>query len=120
MPNLNITAIVVVIAICIGFGALGSLPITDSLKVWFPTLKKPRFQIPIGIFALIGVIVYVVDGIVHYRLIELLHVPQGQLVSIVALLVVMAFNELWNIAFFRLRSTLVQLGLNSPRVRMLI
>ena len=105
--NLNFITLGIVIIVCISFAAAGSMLGGDSLKNWYPTLKKPRFQIPIVWFALVGFVVYIIDAVIFYRLIAFLQNPQGKVVSITALLMVMALNECWNIAFFRLQNTLV-------------
>ena len=107
IANLNFSTLGMVIIVCISFATAGSLLVGNSLKNWYPTLKKPRFQIPIIWFALVGLVVYILDAAIFYRLIAFLQNPQGKVISITALLVVMAFNECWNIAFFRLQNTLV-------------
>jgi len=95
-----------VVVVCVAMAVLGGLLAGNALKTWFANLVKPRFQIPMWLFYIVGAIVYIMDGIILYRLIEFVQVPQAKVVAITALLVVMLFNELWNYAFFGLRSTL--------------
>jgi len=107
LTSLNFTSLSIVVIVCISFAIAGSLLVGNSLKSWYPILKKPRFQIPIICFALVGFVVYIIDAVIFYRLITFLQNPQGKIISITALLLVMAFNEGWNIAFFQLQNTLV-------------
>lgn len=107
MTNFNFVTLAVVVVICLGFAAAGSIPVSESLKTWFPSLAKPPFQIPMTAFVLAGALGYVMDGLILYRLIEFVQSPAGKVITITGMLVVMAYNELWNIAFFRLRNTLV-------------
>ncbi|MFL5725505.1 MAG: tryptophan-rich sensory protein, partial [Chloroflexota bacterium] len=52
----------------------------------------------------VGLIFYAVEAIVAYRLIERLDATPTTLLVLVALAVVMLYNELWNAVLFRLRS----------------
>ena len=36
---------------------------------WFPTLHKPRFQLPLWAFVGVGIIVYIFDAVIAYRLV---------------------------------------------------
>ena len=83
---------------------LGTVLAGDALRTWYPALQKGRIEIPIALFAVIGLVVYVVEAIVAYRLIERLEATPTAILVLVALVVVMLYNELWNAALFRLRS----------------
>ena len=83
---------------------LGTLLAGDAVRTWYPTLQKGRIEIPIALFAVIGLVVYVVEAVVAYRLIERLDATPTATLVLVALVVVMLYNELWNAALFRLRS----------------
>jgi tryptophan-rich sensory protein len=69
-----------------------------------PGLRKGRIETPISLFAVVGLLVYVVEAIVAYRLLERLDTAPTTRLVLVALVVVMLYNELWNAALFRLRS----------------
>jgi tryptophan-rich sensory protein len=83
---------------------LGTVLAGDAVRTWYPTLRKGRIEIPIALFAVVGVVFYVVEAIVAYRLIERLDASPATMLVLVALVVVMLYNELWNAALFRLRS----------------
>jgi len=93
-----------VVAVCVGMAALGTLLAGNALKTWYPTLVKPWFQIPLPLFIGIGLVGYVLDAVILYRLGGLLGTESLVAIAIVAMLVVMLYNELWNAALFRLRS----------------
>ena len=70
----------------------------DSLR-WFRGLRAPRMQIPMSAFGVVGATYYVQLGIVLHRAQR----NDDRLVRRLALLV-LAGNELWNVAFFGRRS----------------
>jgi benzodiazapine receptor len=70
----------------------------DALR-WFNGLRRPRMQIPLSAFVCVGVVYYVQLGVVLYRA----HHHGDRTVRHRALLV-LAGNELWNVAFFGRRS----------------
>jgi tryptophan-rich sensory protein len=83
---------------------LGTVLAGDAVRSWYPALRKGRIEIPIALFAVLGLLFYVVEAIVAYRLIERLDATSTATLVLVALVVVMLYNELWNAALFRLRS----------------
>jgi len=70
----------------------------DSLR-WFRHLRQPRLQLPLPAFGLVGVIYYVQLGKVLYRA----YLNDDAQVRRRAL-IVLAGNELWNVAFLGRRS----------------
>jgi tryptophan-rich sensory protein len=83
---------------------LGTVLAGNAVRTWYPTLTKTRIEIPITLFALVGLVFYVVEGVVAYRLLERVETHAATPLVLVALAVVMLYNELWNGALFRLRS----------------
>ncbi len=106
MSTLNFTALAVAIVICLAMALLGGILTGNSLKVWYVGLVKPRWQIPLWAFVTIGMIGYVMDAVILYRLLSAVSDPAGKVVALTAMIIVMLYNELWNYAFFGLRSTL--------------
>jgi tryptophan-rich sensory protein len=100
------TALFVAAGICLGMAALGSATTGSGLRTWYPTIHHPRFEPPLWGFALIGIVVYILDGVVLYRLLTVVDDRANQVVAITTLVVVMLYNELWNAVLFRLRSPL--------------
>ncbi len=84
---------------------LGTLLAGSALKEWFVRLNTPRWQLPMWAFISTGVVGYVLDGVILYRLLTVLQDAGGRVVALTALIVVMLYNELWNYAFIGLRST---------------
>ena len=83
---------------------LGTVLAGNAVKTWYPTLTKGRIEIPLPVFAFVGLVFYVVQAIVGYRLLERLEGSQTTALTLFALVVVMLYNELWNGALFRLHS----------------
>ena len=96
------------LAIVVGWtvlmAVLGTVLAGNAVRTWYPSLRKGRIEIPIALFAVVGLICYVLEVIVGYRLLGLVEGSSTVLLTLVALVVVMLYNELWNAALFRLRS----------------
>jgi benzodiazapine receptor len=109
MFDVEVVPLVVAVAVCLAAAVLGNVWVGDALKTWYPGLVKPRLLIPLWAFIVVGVTVYVIEGVVLYRLLVYVESPQGKVVTVTALVVLMVYNEAWNYAFFGLRSTLAAL-----------
>ena len=107
MASLQIPIVALTATICIGMALLGGILAGDALKSWYPRLAKPWFQVPLWAFIGVGIIGYFMDGIILYRLLAYVPSGSGKVISVSMMLIVMLYNELWNGAFFRLRSTFV-------------
>src|SRR5574337_465399 len=102
MPTLDLSAVTVAIAVCVALAILGSRLTGNSLKGWYADLVKPRWQIPLGAFVGIGIVGYIMDAVILYRLLTAILDPVNQAVALTAMLIVMLYNELWNYALFGL------------------
>lgn len=102
---LNGPALTATVVLCLAMALLGALLTGNQLTGWFAGLRTPRWQLPLGAFIGVGVVVYALDAVIAYRLLTVVHDPGGRVVALAALVVVMLYNELWNYAFFGLRST---------------
>jgi tryptophan-rich sensory protein len=100
----NLIALAIAVGASLGMAVLGTVLAGDSLKTWYPTIRHPRFEPPLWGFVLVGLIVYVIDAIILYRLFAVVGDSGIRVSAIGALLVVMLGNELWNALLFRLRS----------------
>jgi translocator protein len=94
----------IVVVWTVAMAILGTVLAGSAVRTWYPTIAKGRIEIPIALFAVVGLVFYVVDVIVGYRLLGLVDTDQTFVLVLVALVVVMLYNELWNAALFRLRS----------------
>lgn len=90
--------------LCLFLAVLGNVWVGDALKTWYPTLIKPRLLVPLWAFVAVGIAVYLIEGIVCYRLLVYVTESQNQIVAITALLVLMIYNEAWNYVFFSMRN----------------
>jgi tryptophan-rich sensory protein len=101
--------LLVSIAVCLLLAVVGNAWTGDALQTWYPKLVKPRLLVPLWAFIAVGVAVYIVEGVILYRLLVHVGSPEAKLVSVTALLAVMIYNEAWNYAFLGMRSTLAAL-----------
>ena len=101
------TPLAYAVGLCAAVAVLEGLLTGGGLKDWYPGLRKPRWQIPLWASVLVGLIVYVIDGFVAYRILTAVPSAGDRAVALTALVVVMVLNALWNYAFFEYRSTLV-------------
>jgi translocator protein len=79
---------------------LGNVLVGRESQRWFRALRQPRFAVPFPVFVLVGGVYYLLLGVVRYRALERQNVSAARLG-----LIVLALNELWNLAFFAPRST---------------
>ncbi len=68
MLSFNLPALFVSLVITIVMAILGGLLTGNQLTQGFPTLQKPRFQLPLWAFISVGIVVYLLDTIIAYRL----------------------------------------------------
>lgn len=71
----------------------------ESLR-WFRELREPRLAVPLPAFVVVGGVYYLLLGVVRYRALQ-----REDAIAARLGLVVLALNELWNVAFFGRRST---------------
>jgi tryptophan-rich sensory protein len=106
MPTLNVPALLFAVALSLGMAIVGGLLTGNQLTQWFATLRKPRFQLPLWGFVCVGLFGYIVDSIIAYRLLTVVPEQSARIIALTALIVVMLYNELWNIVLFRWHNTL--------------
>ena len=104
LEGIDLTRLAAVVAWTIVMAVLGTVIAGTAVRTWYPSLAKGRIEIPLGLFAIVGLVFYVFEVVVGYRLLERLDDTPMSVVVVFALVVVMLYNELWNGALFRLRS----------------
>lgn len=97
--------LVLAVILPILFAVVGGLLAGNAVKDWYPILKKPAYSISIPVFMVVGFIYYIICGFILYRL--LTQTGSERTLSLVLLLGMMAFNEIWNYLFFGLKSPLI-------------
>lgn len=105
MPPLNVPSLLVALALSLGMAILGGVFTGNQLTQWFATLQKPRLQLPLWAFISVGIIVYLFDTVIAYRLLTAVPDQIDRTIALTALVVVMLYNELWNIVLFRWQNT---------------
>lgn len=91
--------LVAAIGSVLGAAVVGNSCITKDDLAWMGALNRPRLQISLPAFATVGLIYYLLLGIVIYRACDRRDTKATRLA-----LVVLVLNEVWNLAFFRFRS----------------
>ena len=79
---------------------LGNAFVGRESQRWFRELNQPKLAIPMPAFVAVAGVYYAQLGVVRYRAVARNDVHAARLA-----LVVLALNELWNVAFFGSRST---------------
>jgi hypothetical protein len=67
-----------------GYGNHGRSAHRQSTDAMVPTLKKPRFQLPLWAFISVGIIVYIFDTVIAYRLLTLVVDQSDRLIALTA------------------------------------
>ncbi|NHN26700.1 tryptophan-rich sensory protein [Flavobacterium jejuense] len=102
--------VIYVVAICLTVGYLSSMVTIESVKTWYPTLKKPFFNPPNEIFAPVWTVLYILMGIAAGLVWNQLEhnkelVKKGLFFFTAQLLL----NALWSYLFFGLHNILLAL-----------
>ena len=106
MRGLRKGPLLAAVALPVLFAVFGTILVGGSGLEWYEGLEKPGFVVPLGIFYLVGALYYVLFAVVLYRVLSRVGNARGRATSLGLALGVMLLNELWNYAFFGLRSTL--------------
>jgi benzodiazapine receptor len=104
MDGWDLSALAIAVGVALAMAMAGTVLSGDALRTWYPTLRHPSWEPPIWGWVVIGLVAYVLEGIVLYRLLTVVTDDAERAVAILALLVVMLANELWNAVLFRMRS----------------
>ena len=106
MRGLRKWPLLAAVALPVLFAVFGTVLVGGSGLDWYEGLAKPWFLVPLRAFYLVGSLYYVLTAVVLYRVLARIEDPRGRILSFGLTLGVMLLNELWNYAFFGLRSTL--------------
>lgn len=63
----RVAALIVFVGLCLLVGALGGWVTADSVKDWYPTLRKPSFNPPNWVFGPVWTILYIMMGVAAWR-----------------------------------------------------
>lgn len=102
-------ALTISIAVCFACGTIGSLMTTPALHRWYPSLLKPAWTPPDGVFAPVWSVLYLTMAIAAWRV--WLRRPSPEVAPALQLFgVQLVLNVGWSGLFF---------GLHSPRAGLL-
>ena len=106
MGGLRKGSLLAAVALPVLFAVFGTVLVGGSGLDWYAGLAKPPFLVPLRVFYLVGFLYYALFAVIVYRVLARVEDPRGRAVSFGLTVSVMLLNELWNYAFFGLRSTL--------------
>jgi tryptophan-rich sensory protein len=95
-------ALIKTIALCFVSIAIEAISATRQGKVWFESLRRPRYSFPLSSWYVVGVLYYIIFGVVAYRQFSMEKTFLS--ITIVVLAVVMVLNGLSNFIIFKYRS----------------
>ena len=90
----------VTLASTLAAASIGNSFISKEDMAWLRTRRRPRMQISMPAFVAVGIVYYVIMGVVLYRATDRRDSTATRLA-----LAVLVLNEAWNVAFFKARST---------------
>lgn len=63
----EIVALVLIVGLCLGIGALGAAVTSTSVKTWYAALNKPSFNPPNTVFGPVWTVLYILMAIAAWR-----------------------------------------------------
>ena len=97
----TVSAILISLAICAVAAALEGLFAGKNVKPRLAKLRFPPFAPPLWLWAVIGVVYYLICFAILFRLLRYSDNSTMRYTSLALLLFVMALNAFWNYVFFR-------------------
>jgi tryptophan-rich sensory protein len=94
------------IAICVVFAAsfIGNAATMPNIPTWYAEIQKPWFTPPNWLFGPVWTLLFTALIVAFYRILRLDPQTPGRRRAIIIFIVQIAFNALWSIAFFGMRS----------------
>ncbi len=94
------------IAICVVFAAsfIGNAATMPNIPTWYADIQKPWFTPPNWLFGPVWTLLFTGLIVSFYRILRLDPQTPGRRRAIIIFIVQIAFNALWSITFFGLRS----------------
>jgi tryptophan-rich sensory protein len=104
--KLDISKLIVSIALPLIIGFLGSIFTSNSVKTWYLTLIKPSFNPPGWLFGPVWTILYILMGVSLYLIWSYGLNYSGVKVALIIFGIQLILNFLWSILFFGLHNPL--------------
>ncbi|MDE0434769.1 MAG: tryptophan-rich sensory protein [Bryobacterales bacterium] len=98
----SLVVLVSLLVLCLGAGYLGSLATSESVHDWYPTLAKPRWTPPDGVFAPVWTALFVLMAVAAWRVWTRSRFKGARLAFLLFGLQ-LVLNVIWSVLFFGLR-----------------
>jgi len=96
-------ALLGLLALCLGIGALGALVTRPAVEIWYPTLAKPAWTPPDAAFGPVWTALYLAMAVAAWRVLVRDGWREGRL-PLFAFAVQLALNAMWSWIFFGARA----------------
>jgi len=103
---MNYRALGWAIALCLVMALTEILLGTKGLA-WYADIEKPTWHLPMSGWALVVILVYLLNGFIAFRLLSVPLRTGERVIGLVSLVIVMLFNSIWTYAFLASENTLV-------------
>jgi translocator protein len=111
MDWIDVIKLIASIVICQGAGGIGAVFTTPAIPTWYKGLKKPAFTPPNSVFGPIWITLYLLMGVSIFLVWREDFSHGGVVIAFSLFWVQLAFNILWSIVFFGLKSISGGIGL---------
>ena len=98
----DFAGLVLLVATCLGVGALGAAVTASSVTTWYPTLAKPSFNPPSWVFGPVWTALYLVMAIAAWRVWRAADRDTAR-DPLAVFALQLALNLGWSVAFFGLQ-----------------
>lgn len=98
----DVAGLVLLVAICLGIGALGGAVTASSVTTWYPTLAKPSFNPPSWVFGPVWTALYILMAIAAWRVWRAADRDTAR-DPLAVFALQLALNLGWSVAFFGLQ-----------------
>jgi tryptophan-rich sensory protein len=102
MSNRKFGALVAFIAVSFLAAALGSAATTSAITTWYPTIIKPSWNPPNGVFAPVWTTLYLLMSIAAWRAWRAAATPAAAARTLWLYAAQLILNALWSVLFFTL------------------
>jgi len=93
------------IVLCQAAGGIGALLGNEGIKDWYPSLRKPSFNPPSGVFGPVWTALYAFMGLAASMVWQRRSTHDRTRIALAVFAAQLAANVLWTFAFFGRRST---------------
>lgn len=92
----SLIALALSVLVCFAAAAIGTVPTINSLRTWYPKLRKPGWNPPNGIFGPVWTVLYLLMAIAAW----LAWRQSGISIWLVLFMVQLVLNAAWTLIFF--------------------